>query len=114
MKPKIDLNLITVFLEVYKYKSISKAADALDITSASVSVAIKKLNAQLGHELFVRQGRGITPTPYASRIASQLEPMMEEIDNILSYGDESQQLDLTLSLLSMLPNLLSCAHKMRP
>lgn len=93
MKPKADLNLIPVFLEVYKYQSISKAADALDITSASVSVSIKKLANQLSKELFVRQGRGITPTPYAERLAEQLEPMISQLESLLLSGGDGQHLD---------------------
>ncbi|WP_235611729.1 LysR family transcriptional regulator [Hafnia alvei] len=40
---KFDLNLLTVFEAVYFYKSVSKAADILGMTSPAVSQSIQRL-----------------------------------------------------------------------
>ncbi|MGL4827695.1 MAG: LysR family transcriptional regulator [Vibrio sp.] len=60
-----DLNLLTVFDAVMTLGSVSKAADKLNMTSASVSQNLARLREQIGEPLFVRQGRGLQPTQYS-------------------------------------------------
>ncbi|WP_394243114.1 helix-turn-helix domain-containing protein [Vibrio astriarenae] len=52
-----DLNLLRVFLNVYKTGSYSMSAEELDLTPSAVSHAIKRLNNQLGETLFQRKKR---------------------------------------------------------
>ncbi|MGI9276288.1 MAG: LysR family transcriptional regulator [Endozoicomonas sp.] len=81
---EFDLNLFRVFLAVYHYQSITAAAEVLELTQPGVSGALKRLQSQLGEQLFVRDGRGIAPTHLAHEIARQIEPAMETISNTLS------------------------------
>lgn len=78
-----DLNLITVFLEVFRLKSITLAAESLDLTQPAVSSALKRFREQIGTDLFVRDGRGIAPTSTAAQLASELEPALNNIDRTL-------------------------------
>ena len=78
-----DLNLITVFLEVFRLKSITLAAESLDLTQPAVSSALKRFREQVGSDLFVRDGRGIAPTSTAVQLASELEPALNAIDRTL-------------------------------
>lgn len=80
----LDLNLLSIFLEVYRLGSITLAADALEMTQPGVSGALKRLRQQLGAELFVREGRGITPTHIAVRLASQISPALDNVSNAIS------------------------------
>ncbi|WP_026970880.1 LysR family transcriptional regulator [Aliagarivorans marinus] len=79
----IDLNLLKVFVAVYRQQSITLAADALDMTQPGVSGLLKRLQQKLGVQLFVRQGRGIAPTHQAHELARQVEPALTQIDNAL-------------------------------
>ncbi len=81
---KFDLNLLRVFLAVYRYQSITVAAEVMELTQPGVSGAIKRMQNQLGDTLFVRDGRGIAPTDFAHEIARQIEPALETINNTLS------------------------------
>jgi DNA-binding transcriptional LysR family regulator len=78
-----DLNLITVFLEVYRLRSITLAAESLDLTQPAISNALKRFKAQMNDELFIREGRGITPTSTADHLAVELEPMIKHINNTI-------------------------------
>jgi len=82
-KEKLDLNLLTVFLEVFRLRSITKAADSLDMTQPGVSGALKRLQTQLDAELFVREGRGISPTHIAIQLANEVSPAFGEINSAL-------------------------------
>ncbi|MBY6195768.1 LysR family transcriptional regulator [Vibrio hangzhouensis] len=81
---EFDLNLFRVFLTVYRYQSITVAAEVLQLTQPGVSGALKRLQSQLGEKLFVRDGRGIAPTHLAHEIARQIEPALDTIESTIS------------------------------
>ncbi len=78
----MDLNLLTTFLCVYKHKSITLAADELDISQPAVSAALKRLEAVVGRSLFVREGRGIAPTGAAVTLANKIESPMSVLETV--------------------------------
>ena len=59
---KFDLNLLVIFECIYQHLSISKAAAMLFITPSAVSQSLQRLRQQLNDPLFVRVGKGMTPT----------------------------------------------------
>lgn len=71
---RIDLNLFRVFDVVYRERSLSRAAGVLYLSQSAVSHALARLREQVGDPLFVRQGRGVTPTP----LARQLSPVIRD------------------------------------
>lgn len=80
----MDLKLIHVFLTVYKYQSYTGAAHALEVSQPAVSQAIKKLEASLNTQLFVKTGRTITSTRAGEQLAIEFDRGMEIINNALS------------------------------
>ena len=54
-------------------RSYSRAAEDLSVTHGAVSQQIRKLEAELGARLFVRQGNAMIPTPAAERLAAEVE-----------------------------------------
>ncbi len=61
-KSNINLNLYKNFYEVAKYGSISKAASASYTSQPAISKAIKKLESELGVQLFFRSLNGVELT----------------------------------------------------
>ncbi|TMM74694.1 LysR family transcriptional regulator, partial [Salmonella enterica subsp. enterica serovar Heidelberg] len=59
---KFDLNLLVIFECIYQHLSISKAAETLYITPSAVSQSLQRLRTQFNDPLFIRSGKGITPT----------------------------------------------------
>lgn len=68
----IDLNLLPVFEAAYEERSLSRAADRLAMTQPAVSHALSRLRALFRDELFIRQARGVAPTPVADAIYAKL------------------------------------------
>jgi DNA-binding transcriptional LysR family regulator len=66
LEPRIDLNLLSVFQEVYRERQISSAARRLGLTQSAVSNALARLRRTFGDELFVRTAHGMQPTPLAA------------------------------------------------
>ncbi|MBY6188362.1 LysR family transcriptional regulator [Marinobacter hydrocarbonoclasticus] len=87
-----DWNLIPIFIETYKLRSYTLAAEALNMTQPGISAAIKRLQTQLGTPLFVREGRGIAPTQAAVQLARSLEPAInnarQALDNLTAFSPE--------------------------
>ncbi|CAM4053236.1 LysR family transcriptional regulator [Vibrio neonatus] len=89
MHKKIDWNLLSVFMEVYRLNSITQAAEALDTTQPVVSNILRRLTEQLDEPLFTREGRGIRPTAVAVKLANDIQPLMygisSALDNIKTF-----------------------------
>src|SRR6185503_7973165 len=81
---QLDLNLLHVFDVVAREGNLSEAARGLSVTQSAVSHAIARLRDQLGDPLFVRQGRGVAPTPLAERLAPAIRKAMAVLEGALS------------------------------
>lgn len=98
----IDLNLFLVLREVLATRSVAKAAARLHVTPPAVSNALARLRQLVGDPLFVRDGRGITPTPRAL----ELEPIVEtavgmlsrSLEQGVSFDPRTTERELTLAL----------------
>jgi DNA-binding transcriptional LysR family regulator len=71
-----DLKLLTIFEEVYKTRSVSRAAANIGATQPSISIALAKLRRTFNDPLFVRTSRGMEPTPHAEAV---IKPIREAI-----------------------------------
>lgn len=80
----IDLNLLSVFQEVYRERQISAAARRLGLTQSAVSNALARLRKTFGDELFVRTARGMQPTPLAQQMAEPIGAALAQVALALS------------------------------
>lgn len=75
----LDGNSLKTFTTVFDEMSVSKAADRLGVSQSAVSHALDKLREVFDDALFVRSGRGISPTEYAKSIRI---PVQDALDNL--------------------------------
>lgn len=73
---KLDLEWLSVFVEIYKTQSVSRAALALGMEQASASITLNKLRHHFGDPLFCRTSQGMEPTPRAQEIYPQLQEVL--------------------------------------
>ena len=71
----MTLEQLRYVVETVKYKSFRKASEKLYISQPSLSVAIQKLEKELGHPIFARSSSGVTLTPFGL----QLLPFFQEM-----------------------------------
>jgi DNA-binding transcriptional LysR family regulator len=69
---KLDLDWLSVFVEIYKTQSVSRAAQALGMEQASASIVLTKLRRHYDDPLFCRTSAGMAPTPRAQTIYPDL------------------------------------------
>ncbi|WHY86277.1 LysR substrate-binding domain-containing protein [Neobacillus novalis] len=77
----MELRQIQYFIEVAKREHVTEAAHALHVAQSAVSRQIVNLEAELGVDLFIREGRNVKLTPIGSLFLEQMEQAMKLIDN---------------------------------
>jgi DNA-binding transcriptional LysR family regulator len=77
---KFDLNLLAVALAIADEKSVSRAAERLDLSQPAVSLALGKLRRQLGDELFIRVPGGMQATPRAREVVELAREMLKRVE----------------------------------
>ncbi len=78
----MTLNELKYAIAVAQLRHFGKAAEKCHISQPSLSVAIKKLEQDLGVQLFERKNSEITVTPMGRRIIEQARIVLEEADKI--------------------------------
>lgn len=69
---QVDLNLLELFDTVFKTRNLTGAGGQLGLSQPAVSYGLSKLREAYGDPLFVRQQRGVRPTPLAERLAEPI------------------------------------------
>ncbi|MBY5980787.1 LysR family transcriptional regulator [Ferrimonas balearica] len=92
-----QLELITTLVQT---GSLTHTAQALGVSVPAVSQALDKLREQLGDPLMIRDGRSMTPTATAARIADDAAPHLEALADLhrtLMARSQSDTLDIAVS-----------------
>lgn len=77
-----SLAALRAFEATARLLNFSKAAAELNVTHAAIAQHVRGLEAELGEQLVVRQGRGLALTPNGHTLATRLRAGFEEI----AYG----------------------------
>lgn len=83
-----DLDRFELFTYVVQYGSLSKAANALNVTKASLSKQIKRLEHDLNIDLFSRHGQRLTLTDQGSLLVNQCKRLKKELDDTRSLASD--------------------------
>ena len=86
---RFDLNLLVIFECIYQHLSISKAAQTLFITPSAVSQSLQRLRIQLDDPLFVRSGKGISPTTVAENLHLHLAENLNSIEQTINITEKT-------------------------
>lgn len=81
---RLDLNLLVVLDAIFTEGGITQAAAKLNLTQPAVSHALARLRDLLGDPLFVRAGRGLTPTPFARNLIDPVRQSLRGLEIALS------------------------------
>lgn len=92
---KVNTNLlkyITILLALERYGSITRVADALEVTQSALTKGLRRAEGDLGQALFVRHTRRVEPTA-AGKIAlahmgivqKQCVETVNEIDGLRNF-----------------------------
>ncbi len=84
----IDIRLLMVFDAIYRTRSVTAAAEALDLGQPAVSVALAKLRHHFGNPLFVRTSSGMEPTPFSEGLVAPVREVLGALERVLGHRGE--------------------------
>lgn len=99
----LDWNLLRIFHEIAQARGISKASDRTNLKQSALSLALQRLETQIGAPLCERGARGFELTPEGTLLAELCAPIMRavrEIPSIASTSSGDIHGELTLGVIS--------------
>lgn len=81
----LEIRLLSVFDEIYKTRSVTRAADNLGLGQPAVSIALGKLREHFNDPLFVRTSTGMEPTPLGEELVQPIRGAIDALANALRY-----------------------------
>jgi len=115
----IDLRLLTIVNELNKTRSVSQAAENLELSQSAVSMSLARLRKHFNDPLFVRTPDGMEPTPQMSELIELLEKAEGLLETALmhrvvfnpSTSDRLFRLGATdITRVTILPSLMKRLH----
>lgn len=82
-----DLNLLRIFAALWEERNVTKAAKRLGLSQPALSHALSRLRDDMRDEVFVRSGRGVTPTPRAEMWAPKVIAALANLEVALSEAE---------------------------
>ncbi|MGH1372729.1 MAG: LysR family transcriptional regulator [Cellvibrionaceae bacterium] len=118
----MDLRKLQIFVAVVTEGNFSRAAERLYMAQPPVSIAVKKLEQQLGATLLIRDRKQLSLTPEGREVFEQAKCILQQVDDLSqSVGEYSQLLrgELKLACPSMvgtyfLPDVLGAFLDLHP
>lgn len=78
----MDLRKLEIFAEVARQRNFSRAAEKLHMAQPPVSIAVRKLEDELGAQLFVREKRDLQLTEEGREVLKRAEQIFVQMDEL--------------------------------
>ena len=90
----MNLCQLKYIIEIEKVRSITQAANNLFMGQSNLSRSLRDLEINLGFRIFVRDPKGLYPTPEGQKVLASAKKVVAEVDKmegIGKYQDHSRQ-----------------------
>ncbi|MEM6385577.1 MAG: LysR family transcriptional regulator [Pseudomonadota bacterium] len=81
---RLDGHSLRVFASVCETGSVSRTAELFDVNQSTISHTLDKMRAAVGDPLFVKSGRGITPSEKALAILPRVQKILTDIEGLVA------------------------------
>ena len=119
----IDLKLLAVIGELNRTRSVSQAAERLELSQSTISMSLAKLRKHFNDPLFVRTSAGMEPTPHATELIGLLQKAERLLQSALEHhvvfdpsnSDRAFHLQSTdIAQVTLLPKLMQRLRRIAP
>ncbi|MEY3931127.1 MAG: LysR family transcriptional regulator, partial [Pseudomonadota bacterium] len=86
----MTLTELRYIVAVAREKHFGRAADACFVSQPTLSVSVKKLESELGVQIFERGGTEVTLTPIGEDIVQQAQRVLDEASQIKEVADQGR------------------------
>lgn len=119
----IDLRVLAIISELHRTRSVSQAAENLELSQSAVSMSLAKLRRHFNDPLFVRTSKGMEPTPHAVSLIEILKQAEALLQNALGHhvvfdpatSDRCFQIHSTdIAQITFLPRMMKAMQAVAP
>lgn len=119
----LDIRLLRLFDAIHATGSITRAADALDLSQPTVSIGLGRLRRHFGDPLFVRTPDGMLATPLADSLIGAIRDALQALRQVSEWRSTfdpcSSSRGFVIAMtdashITLLPELLSAAFEIAP
>lgn len=120
---RLDLNLLVVFLTIYREGTLTRSAALLNLSQPAISHALGRLREQFDDPLFVRRGNRMVPTARAEQLVIPVREALRVLEQGLAgpptFNPAATQREFRLGLRDVLeatalPRLLQELSRVAP
>ena len=86
----MTLTELRYIVAVARERHFGRAADACFVSQPTLSVSIKKLEGELGSQIFERGGNEVTLTPIGERVVAQAQRVLDETAKIKAIAEQGK------------------------
>ena len=83
----LDGHTLRTFLAVLEEGAVTKAAGRMGVTQSAVSHTLERLRETFEDPLFIRDGRGISPTARALSLREPVEDILKRFQSLAHHGE---------------------------
>lgn len=84
---RFDLNLVRVLVAIYETRSVTQAAERLELTQSTVSHALGRLREAYADRLFARAPGGLVPSALCDELYAHLRDALARIEGSLEEAE---------------------------
>ena len=118
----MTLNELRYIVAVAQHRHFGRAAEACHVSQPTLSVAVKKLEDELGLLLFERAKSDVSLTPVGQQIVEQAQRVLEEVEGVrslASHGRDPLNAPLKIGAIYtigpyLFPSLIPVLHERAP
>ncbi len=90
---RLDGHTLRVFASICETGSVSRTADAFGVNQSTISHTLDKMRSAVGDPLFIKSGRGITPSEKALSILPRVLKILADIEGLVTPETYDPTLD---------------------
>ena len=81
-----DLNLLVAFEALLQERSVTRAANRLNVTQSAMSASLKRLRESFQDELLILHGKKMIPTQHALTLAPEVSTTLARLKTLIATG----------------------------
>ncbi len=83
----LNYELLKLFQIVTKEPTLKDTAKIMGVTPSAISQSLKKLETEIGFQLFLREQKKLTLSPQGKELKNKLLPLLNQLENELAMID---------------------------